>query len=67
MAALGRLVVDLLLKSGSFESSMERAAKSSKKRMKEIEQSANNAGKVLGTALAAGAVAAGAALKAAID
>ena len=63
MASLGRLVVDLLLSAGSFESSMDRAAKTSKKRMKEIERSVNDAGKVIGTALAAGAVAAGYAIK----
>ena len=65
--SLGRLVVDLLLKTGSFESDLGRASKATKKRMKEIESSANAAGKVLGTALVAGAVAAGVAIKSAID
>ncbi len=63
MAALGRLVVDLLLKSAGFESSLDRASKATKKRMKEIERSASDAGKVLGTALVGGAVAAGYAIK----
>lgn len=67
MASLGRLVVDLLLKSGSFSSDLGRASKETKKRMREIEKAANDAGKVLGTALVAGALAAGVAIKAAID
>ena len=67
MAALGRLVVDLLLRANSFESDLGRAAKTTKKRMKEIERHASDAGKVLGTALVAGALAAGYALKSAID
>lgn len=61
--SLGRLVVDLLLKTGSFESDMGRASKTAKKRMKEIEQSASTAGKVLGTALAAGVGLAAVAIK----
>ena len=65
--ALGTLVVDLLLKTGSFESDMGRASKTTTKRMKEIEKSAKQAGAVLGTALVAGAVAAGYAIKSAID
>ena len=65
--ALGRLVVDLLLKTGSFSSDLGRASKEPKKRMKEIEASANAAGKVLGTALVAGVAAAGYAMKQAID
>ena len=63
MAALGRLVVDLLLRAASFESSLDRASKATKKRMKEIERHATDAGKVLGTALVAGATAAGYAIK----
>ena len=63
MAALGRLTVDLLLRAGGFESSLDRASKSTKKRMREIERSAADAGKVLGTALVGGAVAAGYAIK----
>lgn len=65
--ALGRLVVDLLLKTGSFESDMGRASKTASKRMKEIEKSAKAAGVVLGTALVAGVTAAGYAMKQAID
>ena len=65
--ALGTLVVDLLLKTGSFESDMGRASKTASKRMKEIEKSAKQAGAVIGTALVAGAVAAGYAIKSAID
>lgn len=67
MATLGRLVVDLLLKTGSFESDLGRASKATKRQMKDIENAANAAGKVLGTALVAGAVAAGVAIKSAID
>ena len=63
MAGLGKLVVSLLLSAGSFESDMQRASKTAKKRMKEIGNSAEQAGKVLGTALVAGATAAGYAIK----
>lgn len=63
MASLGRLVVDLLLKTGSFESDLGRASKATKKRMKEIEGSFNAAGKVIGGALVAGVTAAGYAIK----
>ncbi len=38
--ALGRLVVEMLLKMGSFESDMGRASKTAQKRMREIERSA---------------------------
>lgn len=65
--ALATLTVDLILKAGGFESDMNRASKSAQKRMKEIEQSARAAGAVIGTALAAGAGIAAAALKAAIN
>ena len=61
--SLGRLVVDLLLKTGSFESDLGRASKATKKRMGEIEKSASAAGKVLGTVLVAGVTAAGYAIK----
>lgn len=64
---LGTLVVDLILKAGGFESDMGRASKTTQKRMKEIEKSVKDAGKVIGVALVAGATAATVALKGAID
>lgn len=69
--SLGSLTLDLLLKLGGFEQGMDKAARLTDKRMREIEKSASRAGKILGTAIAAGAGIAAAALiastKAAID
>jgi len=65
--SLGRIVVDLLARTGAFETDLARASKATKTRMKEIEKAANDAGRVLGVALAAGATAAAVALKAAVD
>ncbi|UXC37355.1 phage tail tape measure protein [Cupriavidus gilardii] len=55
--AIGSIVVDLLAKTGSFETDLNRAAKLSERRAKEIEKSFIG----VGTAVSAGLVAAGAA------
>lgn len=67
MAGLGKLVVSLILQAGGFESDLGRAAKTTKKRMAEIERSVSATGKVIGTALVAGAGLAAIAIKGAID
>jgi hypothetical protein len=59
----GSIVVDLLLKTGSFSTSSDRAAKDLKRLQKEAAQ----AGKVIGTAIAAGATAAVVALRLTIN
>ena len=57
MASAGSIVVDLLARTGSFETDMDRAAKSAKKRADEIDKALS----AIGTAAAtAGAAAAGA-------
>lgn len=60
--ALGSIIVELLAKTGSFETDLGRAAKTTQKRMKEIETSAEKAGRLLGSALKTGAIAAGTAI-----
>lgn len=65
--ALATLVVDLILKAGGFESDMGRASKTAKKRLREIETAAKQAGKVIGGAFIVGAGLAAAAMKSAID
>lgn len=62
-----KISIVLAALTGSFETDMNRASKTAQKRMKEIEKTAKEVGAVLGTALAAGAVAAAAGIKAAID
>lgn len=56
--AIGQITVDLLAKTGSFETDLNRAAKLSERRAKEIDQAFNAAA----AGIAAGAVAAGAAV-----
>lgn len=57
MASAGSIVIDLLARTGSFETDMDRAAKSAKKRADEIDKALS----AIGTAAAtAGAAAAGA-------
>lgn len=51
---LGSLTLDLVLKMGGFEAGMDRAARVTDKRMKEIEARAYKLGRALGTALKAG-------------
>jgi hypothetical protein len=63
MATAGSIVVDLLLRTGSFATDTDRASKQFKKLQKEAQQ----AGKVIGTAIAAGATAAVAALQLTIN
>lgn len=64
---LGTLTVDLLAKTGSFETDIKRAEKTTESAMGSIASRATAAGAVLGTALVAGATAAAVALKGAID
>lgn len=69
--SLGTLTVDLVAKTGGFEAGMDKAARTADRRMKEIQRTATQMGTILGTALAAGAGIAAAAIiastKAAID
>ncbi|MFC0677529.1 hypothetical protein ACFFGH_06650 [Lysobacter korlensis] len=65
--SVGRIVVDLLAKTGSFETDINRAAKLAEKRAKEIDDSLRQAGAAVGTAVAAGAAVAAVAIKASID
>lgn len=58
MATAGSIVIDLLMKTGAFETDVKRA----EKRLEEMKRRAIDAGKALGTAIAGGAVIAGTAL-----
>lgn len=60
MATAGSIVIDLLMRTGAFESDVGRA----EKRLKEMQKRAVDAGKAIGTAIAGGAVIAGTALAA---
>lgn len=63
MGTAGSIVIDLLLKTGSFETDSKRA----EKRMRELGKEAKQMGAVLGTAIAAGAGIAVAAINSSID
>src|SRR5690554_3917081 len=52
--AAGSIVIDLLMKTGQFETDTKRA----EKRLREFEKAAEKVGKVIGTAIAVGATAA---------
>jgi len=56
--SIGRITVDLLAKTGSFETDLARAAKTAEKRAKEIDAAISKAGAAVGVALSAAAVAA---------
>lgn len=62
--SLGTIVVDLLARTGSFETDTKRAAKIAQQRAKEIDEAFAKAGRAIGLSLAAGAAAAAAAFKA---
>ena len=62
--SIGRIIVDLLAKTGSFETDINRAAKLSAKRAKEIDESFKRVGKAIGVALVAAAGAAALAFRA---
>src|SRR5690606_31389803 len=64
---LGTLTLDLILKMGGFEQGMDKAARVTDKRMKEIERRAKIAGAVIGTALVAAGTGAVVMTKRAID
>lgn len=51
--AAGSIVVDLLMKTGSFETDTEKARKTLEKKMTEMKKSAVEAGKVIGQAIGA--------------
>jgi hypothetical protein len=65
--SLGTIVVDLLARTGSFETDTKRAAKIAQQRAKEIDEAFAKAGKAIGVALAAGVTAAGYAFKQTVD
>ena len=56
--SIGRITVDLLARTGSFETDLARAAKSAERRAKEIDAAISKAGAAVGVALSAAAVAA---------
>ncbi|MEJ7685690.1 MAG: hypothetical protein WKG52_01075 [Variovorax sp.] len=58
MMSIGRITVDLLARTGSFETDLARAAKNAEKRAKEIDASISKAGAAVGAALGAAGVAA---------
>ena len=65
--SVGRIYVDLLARTGSFETDINRSAKLAAKRAKEIDEAFTKAGKVIGASLVAGAAVAAAAMKATIN
>lgn len=56
--SVGRITVDLLARTGSFETDMARAAKTAEKRAKEIDAAVTKAGAAVGLALSAAGIAA---------
>lgn len=60
MATAGSIVIDLLMRTGAFETDVGRA----EKRLQQMQKRAAEAGKAIGTAIAGGAVVAGTALAA---
>lgn len=56
--SVGSITVDLLAKTGSFETDMARAAKTAEKRAKEIDAAVSKAGERIGVGLSAAGVAA---------
>lgn len=56
--SIGRITVDLLAKTGSFETDLNRAAKVAEKRAKEIDAAVSKAGNAIGASLAAAGAAA---------
>lgn len=65
--SLGTLTVNLLMKTGQFESDTGRAARIAERRAKEIKASFDRAGAAIGVALAGAATATAYAIKSAID
>ena len=56
--SIGRITVDLLAKTGSFETDLARAAKTAERRAKEIDAAVAKAGAAVGASLSAAAIAA---------
>lgn len=65
--SIGQIVVDLLARTGSFNTDLDRSAKNAQKRAKEIDKAMNDAGKKIGAGLAVVGLAAGVMAKNAID
>lgn len=65
--SIGRIVVDLLAKTGSFETDINRAAKLADKRAKDIDKAFKAAGAAVGAAMVTAGTVAAVALKNAID
>jgi len=65
--SIGTITVDLLARTGSFETDTNRAAKIARKRAQEIDDAFAKAGKAIGLSLAAGATAAAVAFKSTVD
>ncbi|GHB95906.1 phage tail tape measure protein [Thermomonas carbonis] len=65
--SLGALTLDLVLRMGGFEQGMDKAARVTDKRMREMEARAKKFGAVAGAAVAGAAVAISAGVKQAID
>lgn len=65
--SLGSLVIDLIAKTSGFEAGMDRAARVTDKRMKEIEKRAKIAGAAIGAGLAAAGAITARSIKSAID
>jgi len=64
--SLSSLVVDLILRAGGFETDMKRAANSADRNAKRMRKSFSDAGKKIGTALAAGITVGAAAIAAGV-
>lgn len=65
--SLGTLTLDLVARIGGFEKGMDQAARTSEKRLKEIQQTASKIGVGIGLALAGAATGLGVLVKGAID
>ena len=65
--SIGRIVVDLLAKTGSFDTDLNRSSKLAARRAKEIDEAFAKAGKAVGIALAAIGTAAAVAFKSAVN
>ena len=65
--SIGRIIVDLLARTGSFETDMNRSAKLAAKRAKEIDEAFKKAGQAVGLALAGMATAAAAAFRSSVN
>lgn len=65
--SIGRIIVDLLARTGSFETDLDRAGKHAQKRAKEINDAFTKAGQAVGVALGVAAVGVAAWVKSTVD